>query len=59
MSNKIPICPLMSAGNKITIVCEQENCAWYMKNYKICSVYLIAHNALLDIKEKQDRNTPQ
>lgn len=55
---KIPICPLMSAGNNITIVCEQENCAWYMKNYKTCSVYLLAHNAVLDIKEKQTNKTP-
>ncbi len=59
MSNKIPICPLMSAGNEISIVCEQENCAWYMKNYKQCSVYLLAHNAVLDIKEKQSKRTPQ
>ena len=43
--SKIPICPLMSAGNDITIVCAQENCAWYMKNYKTCSVYLMGHNA--------------
>ncbi len=49
----------MSAGNEISIVCAQENCAWYMKNYKTCSVYLIAHNAVLDIKEKQTKNTPQ
>ena len=55
MSNKIPICPLMSAGNDVPIVCEQENCAWYMKNYKTCSVYLLAHNAVLDIKEKQKK----
>ena len=34
MAGKIPICPLMSAGNEINIVCVQENCAWYMKNYK-------------------------
>ena len=60
MANKIPICPLMSAGNEINIVCAQENCAWYMKNYKTCSVYLLAHNAVLDIKEKQAKQkTPQ
>ena len=55
MSNKIPTCPLMSAGNEIPIVCAQENCAWYMKNYKTCSVYILAHNAALDIKEKQKK----
>ena len=54
----IPICPLMSAGNEIGVVCAQENCAWYMKNYKTCSVYLLAHNAVLDIKEKQAKKTP-
>ncbi|MDD3236701.1 MAG: hypothetical protein PHV37_01215 [Candidatus Gastranaerophilales bacterium] len=49
----IPICPLMSAGNDIEIVCAQEKCAWYIKNFKTCSVYLLGHNAVLDIKEKQ------
>ena len=58
MSNRIPICPLMSAGNDIQVVCSQERCAWYMKNYKTCSVYLLAHNAVLDIKEKQGKKTP-
>ena len=34
----IPLCPLMSVGSQVEIVCMQENCAWYLKNYKICSV---------------------
>lgn len=49
----IPICPLMSAGQQMNLVCVQENCAWYIKNYKTCSVYILAHNAALDIKKKQ------
>ena len=52
-SNQIPICPLMSAGHDITILCSQDKCAWYMKNYKTCSVYILAHDAALNIKEKQ------
>lgn len=59
MAGKIPICPLMSAGNDMSMVCKQEECAWYMKNYKMCSVYIIAHNASLDIKEKQAKRAPQ
>lgn len=49
----LPVCPMLSAGNNINMVCLQENCAWYMKNYKTCSVYILAHNAALDIKSKQ------
>lgn len=49
------ICPLLSAGNDMTIVCAQETCAWYMKSYKTCAVYIMAHNAALDIKEKQGK----
>ena len=49
----IPICPLLSSGNDINLACLQENCAWYMKNYKTCSIYILAHNAALDIKDKQ------
>lgn len=52
MSSQIPICPIMSTGKEYTSVCAQETCAWYVKNYKTCSVYLLAHNAALDIKEK-------
>lgn len=53
MMSNIPICPLMSAGNDIDRVCLEENCAWYMKNNKSCSVYILAYNAVLDIKKKQ------
>ena len=56
--SQIPFCPLMSAGNEIPIVCLQEKCAWYMKNYKTCGIYLLAHNAVLNIKEKQTNKTP-
>lgn len=59
MSSKIPICPIMSSGKEYPSVCAQENCAWYMKNYKTCSMYILAHNAALDIKEKQGQKTPQ
>ncbi len=59
MSNKIPICPLLSAGNESNLVCTQENCAWYINSYKLCSVYLLAHNAVLDIKEKQNNKSAQ
>ena len=55
MPSAIPKCPLMSAGQTISIVCEQENCAWYMKTYKTCAVYILAHNAALDIKSKQEQ----
>jgi hypothetical protein len=43
----------MSVGSQVEIVCMQENCAWYLKNYKICSVYMIAHNSMLDVQAKQ------
>lgn len=48
-----PYCPLMSAGNTVEVICAQERCAWYLKNYKMCSVYILAHNAALDIATKQ------
>lgn len=49
----IPICPLMSAGGSMEMICAQEKCAWYVKNYKTCAVYLMGHNSLLEIKKKQ------
>ncbi|MFH0702021.1 MAG: hypothetical protein V2B14_00580 [bacterium] len=48
-----PICPLMSAGNEIPQICVEETCAWYMKSYKTCAVYVLSHNAALEIKKKQ------
>jgi len=48
-----PLCPVMSAGKEIIQICAEENCAWYMKSYKTCSIYILAHNAALDIKKKQ------
>lgn len=51
----IPYCPLMSAGSNVEIVCTQERCAWYLKNYQMCSMYIMAHNAALEISEKQGK----
>lgn len=49
----IPFCPLMSAGSEFEKICSQDACAWYLKNYKICAVYMLAHNAALDVQAKQ------
>lgn len=51
----MPFCPLMSAGSSVEIVCTQERCAWYLKTYKMCSMYVVAHNAALEIQEKQKK----
>lgn len=53
MNQTTPICPLMSAGSEVPQICSEENCAWYMKTYKTCAVYIMAHNAAIDIKNKQ------
>lgn len=52
-AKNIPYCPLMSAGRDHEIVCSQERCAWYLKKYKMCSMYIVAHNAAMDIQAKQ------
>lgn len=51
----IPFCPLMSVGKDIDAVCTTDRCAWYLKNYKMCSVHVIAHNAALEIQAKQSK----
>ena len=43
----------MSAGSEIPVLCSQDKCAWFMKSYKTCSVYILAHDSALSIKEKQ------
>ena len=54
MSEKfIPICPLKSAGNTIDIICSQERCAWYIKPYKMCSVYVMGYQGAMEIQAKQ------
>ena len=45
----------MSAGADFEKVCTQEACAWYLKSYKICSIYMLAHNAALDVQTKQKK----
>ncbi len=51
-NSQIPVCPLMSAGNEIPIICVQERCAWYISNLKKCSIYVVGHNGMLDLKKK-------
>ena len=54
-NNSIPVCPLMSAGNDIPIICVQDKCAWYLSNLKKCSMYVLGHNAMLDVKSKLEK----
>lgn len=49
----IPICPMLSSGTGYDVICAQEKCAWYIKNSRLCSIYVIAHNNMLDIQQKQ------
>ena len=51
--NFIPICPLISAGAEKEKLCRQEGCAWYMPSSKTCAVYVLAHDSLLNIRDKQ------
>lgn len=53
MANEIPVCPLVSVGTGIDMVCMQNKCAWYVPSTKKCAVYLMAYNALLDANAKQ------
>ena len=49
-------CPLMSSSdNNYNVLCQEEECAWYVKAFKSCAMYIIAHNAALDIKAKQSK----
>ncbi|MBR1753989.1 hypothetical protein IJ732_04055 [bacterium] len=52
---QIPICPLKSAGSEFDIICSQERCAWYIKPFKMCSVYMLGHKAAMDIQQIQER----
>ena len=56
MNSSIPICPMLSCGSGQDMVWMQEKCAWYMKNSKLCAIYIVAHNNLLEIQKKQSNN---
>lgn len=51
--NEIPVCPLISIGSGIDMVCSQNKCAWYVPSVQKCSIYLIAYNNLLEANQKQ------
>ena len=51
--NEIPVCPLISIGSGIDMVCSQTKCAWYVPSLQKCSMYLLAYNALLEANQKQ------
>ncbi|MBR1616547.1 hypothetical protein IJ670_00195 [bacterium] len=50
---KTPFCPISMACNGDAKICMQENCAWWMSSTKTCVAYVIAHNNILEIKQKQ------
>ncbi len=51
-NDAIPVCPLISVGTGIDMVCSQTKCAWYVPNVQKCAVYLMAYNSLIDINAK-------
>jgi hypothetical protein len=53
--SELPLCPLMSVGASVDMVCTQDRCAWYVPSTKKCSVYMIAYNALLEASAKQKK----
>ena len=53
MGNQLPVCPLISIGTGIDMVCSQTKCAWYVPSVKKCSVYLMGYNALLKANDIQ------
>ena len=52
---KTPFCPLSMACERDPKICLQENCGWWVASTKTCAVYIIAHNNVLEIKEKQSK----
>ena len=52
---KIPFCPLLSMGGYDNRICLQEKCAWYVQSTKNCAAYVVAHNCVLEIKNKQGK----
>ena len=55
MKRKIPFCPISLANPHGSHICLQENCAWWVASTKTCVAYVIAHNNILDIKQKQGK----
>ncbi|MBQ8635957.1 hypothetical protein IJ425_07380 [bacterium] len=51
---KIPFCPLLSGSGDLRI-CLQEKCAWWVSSTKTCMAYVVAHNNVLEIKQKQGK----
>ena len=47
------VCPLLTSGHENPNMCLESDCAFYLKSYKACSVYVMAYNAALEIKKKQ------
>ncbi|MDR1168604.1 MAG: hypothetical protein LBK53_06945 [Heliobacteriaceae bacterium] len=52
---ELQVCPLMSVGSGVDMVCIQDKCAWYVPSMKKCSVYMIAYNALLEASARQSK----
>lgn len=53
--SKILTCPILSIGSTTEKVCLQEDCAWFMNSTKTCAMYIMAHDSILNIKEKQTK----
>lgn len=47
-------CPLLSANSEYNKMCVQDRCAWYLKSARTCSMAVLAHESVLNIKTIQE-----
>ena len=48
----LPVCPLLSAGSDIDMICLKEHCAWYLTDCQTCSVPMFAMKFVNKTKEE-------
>ena len=42
------VCPLISQGKETPIMCLEEDCSFYLKSYKACSMYVMDRGMFSD-----------
>ena len=54
MASTIPKCPLIECRQRYLLFYANRKIAPGIESIETCAVYILAHNAALDIKDKQN-----
>lgn len=53
-----PYCPLLSINKDVPVMCQEELCMWYVKQFKLCAATVLAYTNAMNIQVPKTGGMP-